>query len=260
MSKISLPESFPNLPSSIKKIQKMFSSHEIEIPLLIKSLQEDPLLCANILKLVNSPYYGLKRSVSSIDNAVMLLGVTVIRGIIMATVLKKSFPLDLSAYSISIEQFDKICIVRTKFLKEWVKDKSLDIQTLSSVAFLMESGKIITSNEIIKNQLNSTFIELSQKNSISEAENELFGTNSYEVASLLFEQWEFEDSFIKLISNIPNPITWEQKILHVLCAAISVEGILEEKNIDASIELIDKYQLDKEKFTKAVEVLMQEAL
>lgn len=238
----------------------MFSSHEINIALLIETLREEPLLCANILKLVNSPYYGLKSSVSSIDSAVMLLGATVIRGIIMATILKKSFPLDLSPYAISIEQFDKICILRTKFLREWVKDEGLDIQTLSSVALLMESGKIITSNEILKNQLYSTFIDLVQKHSSLYAEKELFDTDSYEIASLLFEQWEFEESFTKLISNIQNPSTKEQKILHILCVAISVDGILEEKNIDASIEIIDKYQLDKEKFTKAVEAIKQEAL
>lgn len=260
MSKIAIPDSFPNLPSSIKKIQKMFSLHEINVHSLITTLKEEPLLCANILKLVNSPYYGLKSSVASIESAVTLLGVTVLRGIIMASILKKSFPLDLSVYNISAQEFDKICILRTRFLKVWLKDEDFDIQTLSSVAFLMESGKIITSYEIIKNQLSSAFIELSQKNSILEAEKELFDANSYEIASLLFEQWEFEESFIKLISNIPNPSTREQKILHVLSVAISVEGVLEEKNIGLAIELINEYGFDKEKFMKALEALREESL
>lgn len=91
MNKITIPDSFPNLPSSVKKIQKLFSSHEIDVPLLVNALKEEPLLSANILKLVNSPYYGLKGSVASIENGVALLGVTVVRGIIMATVLKNLF-------------------------------------------------------------------------------------------------------------------------------------------------------------------------
>lgn len=260
MNKITIPDSFPNLPSSVKKIQKLFSSHEIDVPLLVNALKEEPLLSANILKLVNSPYYGLKGSVASIEHGVALLGVTVVRGIIMATVLKKSFPLDLSVYGISIEEFDKICILRTRFLKVWLKDENLDIQTLSSVAFLMESGKIITSNEIVKNQLSSDFLELWQKNSILEAEKEFFGSDSYEIASLLFEEWEFETSFVKLISNVQNPSTMEQKILHIICAAISVEGILEEKNITLAVELINEYGFEQEKFTQAVKTFTKETL
>lgn len=258
MNKIVLPSSFPNLPSSVKKIQKLFSCREINIPLLVNALKEDPLLSANILKLVNSPYYGLKSSVSSIENGVALLGVTVVRGIIMATILKKSFPLDLSVYGISIEEFDKICILRTRFLKEWLKDEDFDIQTLSSVAFLMESGKIITSKEIIKNNLNLYFVDLSKNSSFSQAEKKLFDLESYEIASLLFEQWEFEESFIKLLSNIQNPTTLEQKILHIVCVVISVDGVLQEKNIELATELIIEYKFKKEKFIKTVEVFTKE--
>jgi HD-like signal output (HDOD) protein len=123
----------------------------------------------------------------------------------------------------------------------------------------MESGKIITSNEIIKNQLSSDFLEFWQKSSILEAEKEFFGSDSYEIASLLFEEWEFETSFVKLISNVQNPSTMEQKILHIICAAISVEGILEEKNITLAIELICEYGFDKEKFIKAIEALREES-
>lgn len=51
----------------------------------------------------------------------------------------------------------------------------------------------------------------------------------------------------------------EQKILHILCVAISVEGILEEKNITLAIELICEYGFDKEKFIKAIEALREES-
>jgi HD-like signal output (HDOD) protein len=252
MSTITIPQSFPNLPSSIQKIQKMFAANEINTAKLVSALQEEPLLCANILKLVNSPYYGLSTKVASISNAVALLGTTVIRGIIMASILKKSFALDLSPYKISIEQFDKICILRTRLLKECLKDEGLDIQALSSVAFLMESGKIITSNEILKNNLSSEFTQLIQNQSIIEAEESLFGANSYEVASLLFEQWQFEESFTKLISNIIKPITKEQKILHILSVVISVDGIFKEESITLGIKLLQEYGFDEKRFMKIV--------
>lgn len=258
MSKVPIPETFPNLPSSIQKIQKIFATGNINITTLVDTLQEEPLLCANILKLVNSPYYGLTTKIVSIKNAVMLLGTTIIRGIIMATILKKSFPLNLSPYNISIEQFDKICILRTRFLKEWLKNEDLDLQMLSSAAFLMESGKIVISNEILKNQLSSNFIELTKEYPVLEAERILFDVDSYKITSLLFKQWQFDSGFTELISNIPNPTTKEQKILHVLSVTIGVKGILSEENIDLATKLLIDYEIGTDKFLKAVELTKNE--
>ncbi|MDD2652887.1 MAG: HDOD domain-containing protein [Sulfurimonas sp.] len=252
MSKITLPDSFPNLPASVQKIQKMFASGNLDVPTLVRLLEQEPLLSANILKLVNSPYYGLHLKVSSIKNAVALLGTTVIRGIVMATVLKKSFPLDLSPYKISIEQFDAICIARMKLLQEWHIDKNLDFATLSSAAFLMESGKIVTSNEILKNGFLDIFLQLCNNSTLLEAEKALFDKSSYEIASLLFREWGFDDAFIELISNIANPLTTQDKILHIVATAINSKGILEDTNIQAATELLYKYELDLQRFAQAL--------
>ena len=258
MTKVIIPDSFPNLPSAMQKIQKMFAIDDINMRQLVSLLEEEPLLCANILKLVNSSYYGLQNKVASVNQAVMLLGSTVIRGIAMATVLKKSFPLDLSPYGISIEFFDKICVLRVRLLKEWLKDENIDMRTLTAAAFLMESGKIVTSYEIKKNALSEIFKDLRENSSLLEAENVLFATDSYQIAALLFRQWQFEDAFTELIGGIYKTITDEQKILFVLSTAINIEGILEDASIQKSLELIDKYGFNKTTFEKAIQTIKKE--
>ena len=258
MSNIIIPESFPNLPSAIQKIQKMFAMDNINSGMLVNLLQEEPLLSANILKLVNSSHYGLSHKVTSISHAVMLLGTTIIRGIVMATALKKSFPLNLSPYKISIELFDTICIFRSRLLKEWFKDENLDIKSLSSAAFLMESGRIVMANEIIKNNLSENFIELLKNHTIIDAEKLLFYTDSYQIASKLFKQWQFDDNFTNLIQGVSDPKTDEQKILRVLSTAIGVEGILNDTNIDEAIKLLIEYKLDSTKFLEAVTNIKKE--
>lgn len=258
MNKIIIPDSFPNLPSSIQKIQKMFAMDNINSTVLVRLLEEEPLLCANILKLVNSVHYGLSNKVTSIKHAVILLGTTVIRGIAMATVLQKSFPLDLSPYNMSIAQFDTICILRTRLLNLWLQDENIDIQTLSAVSFLIESGKIVTANEILKNNLSHHFSELIRERSILEAETFLFGINSYQVASMLFKQWLFNENFTDLILGVLNPKTYEQKVLSVILSAITTEGVLSDENINKAIQLLQIYDLDETKFLDTVNILKKE--
>lgn len=258
MHNIIIPDSFPNLPSAIQKMQQLFAMEEINTLMLVNLLQEEPLLSANILKLVNSTHYGLKSKVTSISHAVALLGTTVIRGIIMATVLKKSFPLDLSPYKISIEMFDAICILRVRLFNEWIKDEKLDIKALSSVVFLMESGKIVTANQILKRRLSENFIDLVKNHTVAKAEKILFSADSYEIAAALFKKWQFDDTFTDLIQGISEPTNYEQKILHVLSVAIGIDGILNEKNMDNALKLLELYAIEKEKFMQAADKIKKE--
>jgi HD-like signal output (HDOD) protein len=258
VNKIILPESFPNLPSAIQKIQQMFVMDNVNSTILVQLLEEEPLLCANILKLVNSVHYALSHKVTSIKHAVMLLGTTVIRGIAMATMLKKSFPLDLSPYKISIEQFDTICILRTRLLSLWLQDENIDIQILSAVAFLIESGKIVTANEILKENICYDFFQLLNEHPVLEAETLLFGINSYQVASMLFKQWQFDEKFTELILGALDPKTYEQKVLSVVLSVITTEGVLSDENIEKSIELLRLYDLNATKFIESVNILKKE--
>ncbi len=258
MNKVTIPTSFPNLPASIAKIQLLYSQNDINTKKLTKLLEEEPMLCANILKLVNSPYYGLNNRIISISQAVTLLGTTIIRGILMAVVLKKSFPLDLSPYNISLEQFDKISTLRVKFINLWLKNENIDLQSLSSLAFLMECGKIVMANAILKNNLSQEFKMISSNLNVIEAEKKLFDTNSYNIASILFKQWLFNDEFTNTLKNIIEPKSIEEKILSILLNIINTESILDEQNIQDSYELVKKYHLNAELFKKSIEIITKE--
>ncbi|MDD2790287.1 MAG: HDOD domain-containing protein [Sulfurimonas sp.] len=260
MHNILIPESFPNLPSALRKLQEMFVLDEIDSQLLVKLLEDDPLLCANILKLVNSPHYGLSRKVASVHQAVMLLGATIIRGIVMAAVLKKSFPLDISPYHISIDTFDTICALRVRLLTLWLKDEVADIANLASAAFLMEAGKIVTSNAIIQNNLQGSFSTSLESMSIEQAEEKLFGAHSYTVAAKLFQQWEFEENFIDLIAHITQPKTKEQQILHILCKLINTQSILGDEAIEEVFGMLISNNMSCEKLKNTIETIQKEQI
>jgi HD-like signal output (HDOD) protein len=243
-----MPDSFPTLPSAIQKMQAIFAQGEVNSRQLVELLESDPLLCANILKIVNSAHYGLPNKVSAVNQAVMLLGTTIIRGIVMAAMLKKSFALNLSPYNITIEQFDQISTLRARFINSWAKEFEVDIQTLSAAAFLMESGKIITSNIIVQNNYTTQFWELLKSHTIEDAEKILFAADSYTVAGILFQKWDFEKKFTDMIIGILQSQTLEQKLLHVSSVLISTEGILTEQTLQKASQLLEEYELDGKSF------------
>ncbi|MBT9569237.1 MAG: HDOD domain-containing protein [Thiobacillus sp.] len=48
-------------------------------------ISQDPILAARVLHLANSPFYGLSRQVGSLDEAVLILGVSHLRGMVLTT-------------------------------------------------------------------------------------------------------------------------------------------------------------------------------
>jgi HD-like signal output (HDOD) protein len=53
---------------------------------------KEPALYARVLRVANSPYYGQSRSITTIDRALVILGIDAVRGIAAAACLDRSLP------------------------------------------------------------------------------------------------------------------------------------------------------------------------
>lgn len=56
---------------------------------LARLISGDAALVAQLLRLVNSPYYGLRRSVGTVTDAILVLGLNTIRRVVSAAVLQR---------------------------------------------------------------------------------------------------------------------------------------------------------------------------
>ncbi|MDQ7066772.1 MAG: HDOD domain-containing protein [Sulfurimonas sp.] len=67
-------ESLPPLPESVLKIEALFIEGEPNIDDIVKLIEADPSLTADILAKVNAPFYGFSKILISILQAVTLFG------------------------------------------------------------------------------------------------------------------------------------------------------------------------------------------
>lgn len=119
-------------------------SNDTDIEELSRVIESDPMLSANILKSVNSPLYGMSKKISSIPQAVMLFGTSMIRGFAAANAIKKAVTIDLSPYGKTIDDVGRTSMMQSALAREWYRtvDKSM-LPLLQSSAFLMELGKLV---------------------------------------------------------------------------------------------------------------------
>jgi HD-like signal output (HDOD) protein len=83
--------SIPSMPQILIEVQRICADENGEISDLASIVATDIGLSSAILKIVNSPLYGMSRTVSDIGQAVMLLGMKSVSTLVAGILIKDSF-------------------------------------------------------------------------------------------------------------------------------------------------------------------------
>jgi len=251
----------PPLPESAMQIEVVYQDPDSSFNDMVKILEKDPLLTADILKAANSPLYGFSREINAISQAVGLFGMGTVRGFALASIVKKSFALDLSPYKLSNEMFSALSKKQHGLMTSWcIKKENKLLGLLSPAAFLVEIGKVLIAQELISEGKTEAFQEaLNRLGDVDAAEKEVVGVDTPEVSASIFAQWKFEEGLIEVIKNSQNPMQAPEEyqraasILHVVRTAVPMNGLLTDESVAAAAELVNKYGLDMESFETAIE-------
>ena len=251
----------PPLPESAMKIEAVYQNPDSNFNDMVKILERDPLLTADILKAANSPLYGFSREINAISQAVGLFGMGTVRGFALASIVKKSFSLDLSPYGISDDMFSALSKKQHGLMTAWcLRKENKLLGVLSPAAFLVEIGKVLIAQQIIADGKQEAFRDaLLEFGDVEAAERKIVGVDTPEVSATIFSQWKFEDKLVDVIRNCQNPEKAKEedqrpaKILQVVRVAVPINGVITDASVSAAKELITQYDLDMESFDKAIE-------
>ena len=251
----------PPLPESAMQIEAVYQDPDSSFNDMVKILEKDPLLTADILKAANSPLYGFSREINAISQAVGLFGMGTVRGFALASIVKKSFALDLSPYGINNDMFSALSKKQHALMTSWcIRKENRLLGVLSPAAFLVEIGKVLIAQQVIADGKQEAFRDaLVNLGDVEAAEREVVGVDTPEVSATIFAQWKFEEKLVDVIRNCQNPEKATQEdirpaqILHVVRIAVPINGQVTDASITAAKTLIEKYELDMESFDTAIE-------
>ena len=84
----------PPQPELLLKITRELEKDEPSISVVTKSISEDVFLSAAVLRLLNSPYFGMRVEVKSVHHAITLLGMDHVYNLVASVVFRKSMEKD----------------------------------------------------------------------------------------------------------------------------------------------------------------------
>lgn len=208
----------PPLPQTVMELRNYVESSgtDLEVSKVVAILSKDPLIVGELLRLANSPFYGLSRQVSTIQQVVSLLGAGTIKNTVMANAVRSNFSINVSPYGLDNNVFLANCSKEVDFISSWLKeeDKPL-VSELVPCAMLLRLGMILLADMLIKSGKDKEFLEKNQENNfqdVYELENQYCGVDSISFLGFLFNYWEFDEKLIQSIAYIHNPHAATQEI------------------------------------------------
>lgn len=261
-------KALPPLDDTILKIQRICVDKNSSLADLVKVVESDPMLTANILKSSNSPLYGFSREIKNISHAVSLFGMATVRGFALSSAIKQNIKINLEPYNISNNAFLDISTLQSSLMFKWysnVNKSMLDI--LQPASFMMEVGKIVIANELIDQHKDVAFKEalhgINTPHELSALEKEFVGFSNEEITAKIFEQWNLEGELVESI-HFSNDLQGASEHIKPYAIALCVVknsanifGQLDDTSVHRALHLVEKYSLNTDLFIQTIEHFKQ---
>ena len=192
--KISEITNLPTLPSVAARLMKIVNDPITSSTDVAFVVGQDLSLSAKVLRLANSAFYGMPRTITNINNAVVILGLRVINTMVLSITVFDMFPDDKKKALFNRDAFWKhslacglICKILASRTKKFVL---FDPEEAFCAGLLHDVGKVA-----MEQYLHDDFrkaLAFAKKNTISsvEAEQRTLGYTHADVADWLTAAWE----------------------------------------------------------------------
>ncbi len=189
------------IANTVHRVLKIIESDPFSVEEIKKEIYKDQALTANILKICNSPYYGMTGRVYNLSQAIVLLGLNNIKKIIISLYLKDILPSHMNLYSLRRGEFleHALCCA---FISELIaKEKQYpEPEVVFTAGLLHDIGKVIL-EQIAANKFHLIAKKVFQeKKSFLEAEEEILGYTHTQIGEIIAREWNLPEALQEAIA------------------------------------------------------------
>lgn len=207
----------PSMPPVISEALNIMENPKTNINRLSLIISKDIALTTEILKMVNSAYYGFPSQITTINRAMALLGMNKVKSLIMSVAVK---PMMMSHCGKSLWEHSIRCAVGCQIISKSIDN--LDADEAFIMGLLHDIGKTVlniynkdASNEIAK------LVKIGADGLA--AEKMMFGFTHTELGQELVSRWKLPSLLSSCVRYHHNPLDAEDKnIMGVIYVADKV--------------------------------------
>jgi HD-like signal output (HDOD) protein len=209
-------DKLPSLPHVVTRVIQITNSPTSSADEVAKLIENDISMGGQILKLANSSYYGIPKTIASIRNAIVILGFDTIRSLILSANMVKIFPEEVGE-KFSAAHFWGHCVT-TAILSRSIVNKynlPIDKEQAFTAGLLHDVGRLLLL-QVFPSDFNKVIDRVSTGMSWEEAEKEVFSITSMEASEVILGLWNIPQSVRTPICNRATPEEYKDSLAWVL--------------------------------------------
>lgn len=178
-----------------------------------RAIATDPALASKVLKLVNSAFYGFPGRISTITQAIVILGFSTIRNVVLTTSVLKVFG-NSGNSGFDVEYFWEHSLLTGAVAKSLALERDLPFTEETFIAGLLhDMGRMVLSQRLAPEFEKVAAFKEKSGVSLLEAEKTVLGLTHGEVGGWLARKW-----------NLPRPFVDVMRYHHFPLEAPAPEG------------------------------------
>lgn len=225
LRKISQMNNLPTPSGNVMKVMLLLRDEDVKVSQLVPAIEKDQSLVAQILKLINSGYYGLRKTIETVDRAVALLGIINIKHVVYSASIMEFFSDEEQlewnhSYSTSV------------LMSNLIKDNELpDVGNLPMAMIMHDLGKVVLRRFSPKKYKVALMHASTDNIPVYRIEDAMLQINHSEVGAMLLEKWDSAEEIVKPVSyhhceDVPKDFVFETALVQfVNWVDCSVRGI-----------------------------------
>ncbi|EPR43789.1 metal dependent phosphohydrolase [Desulfovibrio sp. X2] len=193
--------SFPDIYFKLKQVIDNPASSAKEISQVVSS---DVALAGKLLKLVNSPFFGLSSRVDSIERAVSLVGARELSTLALGITTINFFK-DIPPELVDMRSFWRHSLSCGVFSKLLAAYRKLPSERLFIAGLLHDAGRLVLFKDMPYASVQALIFARSNLLPQVVAEREIFGFNHAEVGGRLLADWSFPEALVATVAHHHDP-------------------------------------------------------
>lgn len=186
-------DAFPALPTVINRVLQVSANPGATHTDLKKIIETDSSLVVEVLKLANSPFFGQRRRVTTLEHGISLLGMTEIRNLVLAKTMFQTFR--------SIDDFNTIILWKHSFYcglaaRIMAEPFHMDANENFVAGLIHDIGKLIAYMELDEKNLKQLELNRFVFGDSTRKEVKLLGISHDQLGAKLLEKWMFPEKLV----------------------------------------------------------------
>ncbi len=183
-------QSLPTLPPIVSKLNQMVSDEDVTAVKLGRIIEKDQVLTSKLLKMVNSSFFGFPQRISTVSNAIVLLGFNVIKTLIVTSSIFEV----MQASDIGLFEHSLGCATAAGLVAKKLGIKNPE--EVSTAGLIHDLGKIVLRAEMPEEYDQVAETARQAKQYMREVEKEILGIGHGEIGGILARQWNLPERLV----------------------------------------------------------------